>query len=94
MRGRGWIKALRQDEARQVRARIAELERDLIAPTPQGRHRRLEAGHELRNAKSRLARLEECISGNTGETSALAGSFAALNACSRTSSLCCGQIDP
>ncbi|CCV03028.1 hypothetical protein MESS2_1000042 [Mesorhizobium metallidurans STM 2683] len=48
MRGRGWIKALRQDEARQVRARIAELERDLIAPTPQGRHRRFEAGHELR----------------------------------------------
>lgn len=60
MRGRGWIKALRQD--RQVRARIAELERDLIAPTPQGRHRRFEAGHELRNAKFRLARLEECIS--------------------------------
>lgn len=62
MRGRGWIKALRQDEARQVLARIAELERDLIAPTPQGRHRRFEAGHELRNAKFRLARLEECIS--------------------------------
>nr|WP_245445995.1 hypothetical protein [Mesorhizobium kowhaii] len=34
-----------------VRARIAEPERDLIAPTPQGRHRRFEAGHELRNAK-------------------------------------------
>lgn len=49
-------------QARQVRARIAELERDLIAPTPQGRHRRSEAGHELRNAKFRLARLEECIS--------------------------------
>ncbi|SJM34220.1 conserved hypothetical protein [Mesorhizobium delmotii] len=62
MRGRGWIKALRQDEARQARARVAELERDLIAATPQGRHRRFEAGHELRNAKFRLARLEECIS--------------------------------
>ncbi|AZO42612.1 hypothetical protein EJ076_16705 [Mesorhizobium sp. M7D.F.Ca.US.005.01.1.1] len=61
MRGRGWIKALRQDEARQVRARIAELERDLMATSPQGRHRRHEAGHELRNAKFRLERLEECI---------------------------------
>ncbi|TIU06210.1 MAG: hypothetical protein E5W40_19855, partial [Mesorhizobium sp.] len=55
------IRALRQDEARQVRARIAELEHDLIAPTRQGRHGRFEAGHELRNAKFRLARLEECI---------------------------------
>ncbi|PAQ05388.1 hypothetical protein CIT26_30165 [Mesorhizobium temperatum] len=61
MRGRGWIKALRQEEARQVRARIAELERDLMATTPQGRHRRFEAGHELRNAKFRLERLEESI---------------------------------
>ncbi|WP_192356087.1 hypothetical protein [Mesorhizobium mediterraneum] len=61
MRGRGWIKALRQEEARQVRARIAELERDLMATTPQGRHRRFEAGHEVRNAKFRLERLEESI---------------------------------
>ncbi len=59
MRGRGWIKALRQDDVRQVRARIAELERDLMAT--HGRHRRFETGHELRNAKSRLQRLEECI---------------------------------
>jgi len=62
MRGRGWIKALRQDEARQLRARIAELERDLMATSPQGRHKRHEAGHELRNAKFRLQRLEQCIS--------------------------------
>ncbi|WP_244735171.1 hypothetical protein [Mesorhizobium sp. 113-3-9] len=61
MRGRSWIKALRQEEARQVRARIAELERDLMTTSSQGRHRRLEAGHELRNAKFRLKRLEECI---------------------------------
>ncbi|MEO5759251.1 MAG: hypothetical protein ABIQ51_20580 [Mesorhizobium sp.] len=61
MRGRGWIKALRQDEARQVRARIAELERDLMATSPQGRNRRHETGHQLRNAKFRLERLEECI---------------------------------
>lgn len=59
MRGRGWIKALREGEVRQVRARIAELERDLMAT--QGRHRRFETGHELRNAKFRLQRLEECI---------------------------------
>ncbi|BCG83446.1 hypothetical protein MesoLj113b_69880 (plasmid) [Mesorhizobium sp. 113-3-3] len=63
MRGRGWIKALREDDARQVRARIAELERDLIAITSQGRHRRFEAGLELRNAKFRLECLEECIEG-------------------------------
>lgn len=31
-----------------LRARIAELERDLVAITPQGHHRRFEAGHELR----------------------------------------------
>ncbi|MER8383194.1 hypothetical protein [Mesorhizobium sp. M0195] len=61
MRGRGWIKALRQDDARQVRAHIAELERNLMATTPQGRHRRFEAGNELRIAKFRLERLEECI---------------------------------
>ncbi|MER9274748.1 hypothetical protein [Mesorhizobium sp. M0643] len=63
MRGRGWIKALRQDDAQQVRAHIAELERNLIATTPQGRHRRFEAGNELRIAKFRLERLEECIAG-------------------------------
>ena len=62
MRGRGWIKALRQDEARQVRARIAELERNLTVASPsRGRQQRQEAGHELRNAKFRLERLEECI---------------------------------
>ncbi|BCG89209.1 hypothetical protein [Mesorhizobium sp. B2-1-3A] len=44
-----------------MRARIAELERDLMTTSSQGRHRRLEAGHELRNAKFRLKRLEECI---------------------------------
>jgi len=62
MRGRSWIKALREDEARQVRARIAELERNLTAASPsQSRQQRHEAGHELRNAKFRLERLEECI---------------------------------
>lgn len=61
MRGLGWIKTLRQDDARRVRARITELERDLMATSPQGRRRRHEAGHELRNAKFRLQRLEECI---------------------------------
>ncbi|QKC97559.1 hypothetical protein EB231_24930 [Mesorhizobium sp. NZP2298] len=62
MRGRSWIKALRQDEARLVRARIAELERNLTAASPaRGRQQRQEAGHELRNAKLRLERLQECI---------------------------------
>ncbi|TPL90455.1 MULTISPECIES: hypothetical protein [unclassified Mesorhizobium] len=61
MRGRNWIKALRQDEARQVRARIAELEQNLTSASAQNRQRRQEAGHELRNAKFRLERLEECI---------------------------------
>jgi hypothetical protein len=67
MRGRGWIKALRQDEARWVRARIAELERDLMAASSKGRHGRFEAGHELRTAKFRLERLEECIAETPGE---------------------------
>lgn len=62
MRGRSWIKALRQDEARQVRERIAELERNLTVACPaRGLQQEQEAGHELRNAKSRLERLEECI---------------------------------
>lgn len=46
-----------------MRVRIAELERNLMATTPQGRHRRFEAGNELRIAKFRLERLEECIAG-------------------------------
>ncbi|BCH10790.1 hypothetical protein MesoLj131c_50480 [Mesorhizobium sp. 131-3-5] len=62
MRGRSWIKALRQDEARQVRARIAELERTLTVASPaRGRQLQQDAGHELRNAKFRLELLEECI---------------------------------
>ncbi|TGQ95659.1 hypothetical protein EN851_09135 [Mesorhizobium sp. M8A.F.Ca.ET.208.01.1.1] len=61
MRGRSWIKALRQDEARRVRARIAELEQNLTAASAQARQLRQDAGHELRNAKFRLDRLEECI---------------------------------
>ncbi|MBZ9795944.1 hypothetical protein [Mesorhizobium sp. ES1-4] len=52
---------MRQDEARQVRARIAELERNLTSASAHTRQRRRDAGHELRNAKFRLDRLEECI---------------------------------
>ncbi|WP_246687262.1 hypothetical protein [Mesorhizobium sp. B2-5-9] len=52
---------MRQDEARRVRARIAQLERDLTAASAQKRQLRQDAGHELRNAKFRLERLEECI---------------------------------
>lgn len=93
MRGRGWIKALRQDEARQVRARIAELERDLIAPhlkdaidvskPDMNFAMRSFAWRVSRNASPKYRR-------NIG----VSGSFAALNACSRTSSLRCDQIDP
>lgn len=61
MRGRSWIKALRQDEAQLVRARITELEQNLTAASAQTRQLRQDAGHELRNAKFRLERLEECI---------------------------------
>jgi hypothetical protein len=61
MRGRGWIKEIRRDEARRVRARIAELECELMAASSKGRRGRFEAGHELRNAKFRLELLEECI---------------------------------
>ncbi|MCH4560404.1 hypothetical protein AB4Z43_24720 [Mesorhizobium sp. 2RAF45] len=53
---------MRQDEARQVRARIAELERNLTVASPaRGRQLQQDAGHELRNAKFRLELLEECI---------------------------------
>ncbi|RJT23620.1 hypothetical protein D3227_38635 [Mesorhizobium waimense] len=68
MRGRRLIRALRQDDARQVRARIAELELDLMTTAPLGRHRRFEAGHELRRAKLRLEKLEECM-GKLSESS-------------------------
>ncbi|TGT35804.1 hypothetical protein EN808_30825 [Mesorhizobium sp. M8A.F.Ca.ET.165.01.1.1] len=61
MRGRGLIRALRQDDARQVRARIAELERDLMTTTPLGRHQRFEAGHELRRAKFAWRSSKKCI---------------------------------
>ncbi|WP_245235471.1 hypothetical protein [Mesorhizobium erdmanii] len=53
---------MRQNEARQVRARIAELERNLTGASPlPGRQHREKSGNELRNAKFRLDRLEECI---------------------------------
>lgn len=68
MRGRGWIKEIRRDEARRVRARIAELECELMAASSKGRRGRFEAGHELRNAKSRLELLEDCLADMDGKT--------------------------
>ncbi|ESY85560.1 hypothetical protein X739_14895 [Mesorhizobium sp. LNHC220B00] len=61
MRGRSWIKAVREDEARRVRARIAQLEQDLTAASARTRQLRQDAGPELRNAKFRLDRIDECI---------------------------------
>ncbi|WP_246678307.1 MULTISPECIES: hypothetical protein [unclassified Mesorhizobium] len=49
---------MRQDEARRVRAVIAELERNLTAASAQIQQLRQDAGHELRNSKFRLDRLE------------------------------------
>ncbi|MEI9411431.1 hypothetical protein [Mesorhizobium salmacidum] len=51
-------KGVRQDEARRVRALIAELERNLTAASAQIQQLRPDAGHELRNSKFRLDRLE------------------------------------
>ncbi|WP_246679067.1 hypothetical protein [Mesorhizobium sp. B2-5-13] len=51
-------KGVRQDEARRVRAVIAELERNLTAASAQIQQLRQDAGHELRNSKFRLDRLE------------------------------------
>ncbi|MFW8690840.1 MULTISPECIES: hypothetical protein [Mesorhizobium] len=55
MRGQNWIKALRQDEARQVRAHRRTRKKPHMASPSRGRQQRQEAGHELRNAKFRLA---------------------------------------
>ncbi|MER8490964.1 hypothetical protein NKI51_20965 [Mesorhizobium australicum] len=52
---------MREDEARRVRARIAQLEQDLTAASARTRQLRQDAGPELRNAKFRLDRIDECI---------------------------------
>ncbi|AZO32027.1 hypothetical protein EN828_26110 [Mesorhizobium sp. M2D.F.Ca.ET.185.01.1.1] len=62
MRGLGWIRRIRQDEAQQMRDRIALLECELIiAASSRGKSNLLNAGHELRSQKARLERLEHCI---------------------------------
>ncbi|TPJ66012.1 Sec1 family protein [Mesorhizobium sp. B2-7-1] len=64
MKGRGWIRERRIAEATQVRDQIAKLEQELLAGG--GDHRRRtkfhDIGHQLRSHKSRLERLERCIS--------------------------------
>ena len=62
MRGAGWIKGLREAEARQLRREIFQLELDLIkAANSKARWNLHEIAHELRRRKARLERLEECL---------------------------------
>ncbi|MER8843823.1 MULTISPECIES: hypothetical protein [Mesorhizobium] len=52
---------MREDQARRERARISQLEQDLTAASARTRQLRQDAGPELRNAKFRLERIDECI---------------------------------
>ncbi|MDX8527611.1 hypothetical protein RFM68_24220 [Mesorhizobium sp. MSK_1335] len=63
MRGPGWIKGLREEEARQLRSEIDRLELDLIrAANSKAKWNLHEVAHTLRWQKARLQRLEECLS--------------------------------
>ncbi|WP_027166473.1 hypothetical protein [Mesorhizobium sp. WSM3224] len=71
MRGAGWIKGLREEEARQLRREIDRLERGLIeAANSKAKWNLHEVAHTLRWQKARLRRLEECLAampaGKTG----------------------------
>ena len=62
MRGAGWIRGLREAEARQLRNEIDQLERGLIeAANSQAKWNLHEVAHTLRWQKARLRRLEECL---------------------------------
>lgn len=62
MRGAGWIRRLREDEAEQLRADIRQLELDLInAANSKARWNLHEIAHALRRQKAHLERLEECL---------------------------------
>ena len=66
MRGAGWIKGLREAEARELRSEISRLEIDLIAAAnSQGKSRLHDVAHTLRCQKARLERLEECLASMT-----------------------------
>ena len=71
MRGAGWIRGLREEEARQLRSEIDRLERGLIeAANSKAKWNLHEVAHTLRWQKARLRRLEECLAampaGKTG----------------------------
>ncbi|MDX8442479.1 hypothetical protein [Mesorhizobium australafricanum] len=62
MRGAGWIRGLREAEARQLRNEIDRLERGLIeAANSKAKWNLHEVAHTLRWQKARLRRLEECL---------------------------------
>lgn len=62
MRGAGWIKGLREAEARELRRQITQLELDLIEAANSGGKGKLhDIAHSLRWQKARLERLEECL---------------------------------
>ena len=62
MRGAGWIRGLREAEARQLRNEIDQLERGLIeAANSKAKWNLHEVAHTLRWQKARLRRLEECL---------------------------------
>lgn len=62
MRGAGWIRGLREAEAKQLRREISRLELDLMtAANSKGKSKLHEIAHTLRWQKARLERLEECL---------------------------------
>jgi DNA-binding NtrC family response regulator len=62
MRGAGWIRGLREAEARQLRSEIDRLERGLIeAANSKAKWNLHEVAHTLRWQKAKLRRLEECL---------------------------------
>ncbi|MBZ9870547.1 hypothetical protein LB542_06720 [Mesorhizobium sp. BR1-1-9] len=84
MKGRGWIRKQRLVDAQEVREHIARLEQELIAArAPNKRAKLHDIGHQLQTLKSRLERLERCISGlkcgQSGSGRSLAPSRAALD---------------
>jgi len=62
MRGAGWIRTLRETEAKQLHAEISLLELDLIkAANSKARWNLHEIAHALRWRKAHPERLEECL---------------------------------
>ncbi|ESY60772.1 hypothetical protein X742_34490 [Mesorhizobium sp. LNHC232B00] len=63
MRGRSWIRKKRLAEAQMLREQIVRLETELFTQRGTAKPRRLtEFGYHLHSSKSRLERLERCIS--------------------------------